>query len=164
MSEAANRTPIRQAAEGMSVDPFHLDRFVQAQEAMHACALSELQRGSKTSHWMWFIFPQMRGLGFSQMSQTYGLSGMAEAVAYLGHPVLGPRLAACTQAMLSHAATSAATILGPVDARKFQSCMTVFSLAAPDESLFQQALARFFAGERDAGTLRLLREPGEPAP
>lgn len=123
---------------------------------MYASALAELKAGRKRSHWIWFVFPQLRGLGFSAMSERYGISGLAEARAYLAHPVLGPRLRECVTAMLTHAGMSADAILGDVDALKFRSCLTLFAEADPSESLFTDALARFFGGERDARTVTTL--------
>jgi len=140
----------------MPGDSFQLDRFVLAQADSYACALAELRAGCKRSHWVWFVFPQLRGLGHSPMAQHYGLSGLAEARAYAAHPVLGPRLRECVRALLGHAGTSAARLLGEVDALKLRSCLTLFALAAPDEALFGRALERFHAGVSDPGTLRLL--------
>ncbi|MBS1819075.1 MAG: DUF1810 domain-containing protein [Acidobacteria bacterium] len=140
----------------MPRDEFSLTRFVDAQEQMYASALAELKAGRKRSHWIWFVFPQLRGLGFSAMSERYGISGLAEARAYLAHPVLGPRLRECVTAMLTHAGMSADAILGDVDALKFRSCLTLFAEADPSESLFTDALARFFGGERDARTVTTL--------
>ena len=140
----------------MTGDSFDLDRFVQAQADSYACALAELRAGCKRSHWVWFVFPQLRGLGHSPMAQHYGLSGLAEARAYAAHPVLGPRLRECVRALLGQAGTSAARLLGEVDALKLRSCLTLFARAAPGEGLFDQALRRFCGGAPDALTLRLL--------
>ncbi|RZL02148.1 MAG: DUF1810 domain-containing protein [Rubrivivax sp.] len=142
----------------MTSDPFDLERFVQVQAPIYAIALDEVKAGRKRSHWMWFILPQLRGLGASAMAQKFGVSGMEEAEAYIAHPVLGPRLVNMVEAMLSHTTSSAEAILGGIDARKFQSCLTLFSLAAPaaQASLMDSALQQFFSGERDASTLRLL--------
>jgi uncharacterized protein (DUF1810 family) len=139
-------------------DPFRLARFVEAQAPIHAQALAELRAGRKRSHWMWFIFPQLAGLGRSPMAQHYAIQSIAEARVYLDHPLLGPRLRECTEAMLHHRGTSAAAILGNVDAKKFRSSMTLFEAAAGDPKLFADALAHFHAGERDPETLRRLRE------
>ena len=141
-----------------AVDPYRLERFVSAQDSggTYQRALAELRAGRKTSHWMWFIFPQVAGLGFSAMAQRYAISGVAEARAYLGHPVLGPRLRACTEAIAAVADSTADRILGPVDAMKLRSCMTLFAAAAPDEKVFGQVLVRYFDGEPDEATLARL--------
>jgi len=140
----------------MTPDPFDLDRFVSAQEASYATALSEIKSGRKRSHWMWFILPQLQGLGSSAMAQRYGIAGMDEAIAYIQHPVLGPRLLSMVEAMCQHKASSAEAILGGIDARKFHSCLTLFSLAAPQAKPLQEALDQFFSGEQDLATLDLL--------
>ena len=141
-------------------DPFRLSRFVEAQSAAYDTALAELRAGRKRSHWIWYVFPQLAGLGRSATSMLYGLSGIAEAAAYLAHPVLGPRLREAVQAMLSHRALPAAAVLGELDAMKFRSCLTLFTLAAPDEALFGEALKRLFAGQPDAATLQLIATQG----
>jgi uncharacterized protein (DUF1810 family) len=135
---------------------FDLDRFVAAQAAAYATALGELRAGRKRTHWIWFVFPQLAGLGVSATSRQYALSGVAEARAYLAHPVLGPRLREAINAMLVHREASAATILGELDAMKFRSCLTLFARAAPAEPLFAAALERFFDAGPDPATLRLL--------
>ena len=134
-----------------AADPFDLDRFVRAQAGHIDAALRELRAGAKRTHWMWFVFPQLRGLGHSAMAQAYGLGGRAEAQAYLAHPVLGPRLLACTQAVLGVVpGRSAHAIFGSPDDLKFLSCMTLFECAAQGrEPAFSQAIERFFAGRRD---------------
>ena len=139
-------------------DPYLLERFVTAQDSggTYQRALAELHAGRKTSHWMWFIFPQVAGLGFSAMAQRYAISGVAEARAYLGHPVLGPRLRACTGAIAATSGSTADRILGPVDAMKLRSCMTLFADAAPEEKVFGEVLARYFDGEPDEATLARL--------
>jgi len=136
-------------------DPYDLERFVTAQDSggTYQRALAELHAGRKTSHWMWFIFPQVAGLGFSAMAQRYGISGVAEARAYLGHPVLGPRLRACTGAIAATSGSTADRILGPVDAMKLRSCLTLFAHAAPEEKVFGEVLAQYFDGEPDEATL-----------
>lgn len=144
----------------MPRDEFNLDRFVQAQEQAYASALAELRAGRKRSHWIWYVFPQLRGLGVSAMAQTYGISGLAEARAYLAHPVLGPRLIECVEAMLVHAGTAAQTILGEVDALKFRSCLTLFAVADRLEPAFGQALQSFFGGQPDPRTGPLLGHTG----
>jgi uncharacterized protein (DUF1810 family) len=135
-------------------DPYHLERFVDAQDSGRAYqrAVAELQAGRKTSHWMWFIFPQVAGLGYSAMAQRYAIAGLAEARAYLDHPLLGPRLREC--AVIAAAAGGRAdALLGPIDAMKLRSSMTLFSAAAPDERAFTDVLAAYFDGEPDEATL-----------
>jgi uncharacterized protein (DUF1810 family) len=135
---------------------FDLDRFVAAQAEIYAQALAELEAGRKQSHWMWFVFPQLAGLGRSPTAIYFGLGSAAEARAYLAHPVLGPRLLACTRAMLTHRGTRAEAILGAVDALKLKSSMTLFERVADDPAPFAAMLAAFYGGERDPLTLRLL--------
>jgi uncharacterized protein (DUF1810 family) len=139
-------------------DEHDLDRFVRAQGGGLDAPLAELRRGRKVGHWMWFVFPQLRGLGRSETSTFFGLDGLAEAQAYLAHPVLGPRLRAACEAIIE-AEGDAEAILGPIDAMKLRSSMTVFERAAPDEPLFRAVLDRFYAGERDSRTLELLERP-----
>ncbi|WP_194790620.1 DUF1810 domain-containing protein [Pseudomonas sp. UFMG81] len=139
-------------------DPFDLDRFVQAQAPVHDRALRELDAGHKNSHWMWFVFPQLDGLGHSVMAERYALSGIAEARAYLEHPLLGPRLLACVNALLRHADKSARQILGSPDDLKLRSCLTLFNQVDPHEPLFLRALKQFYEGRPDARTLELLRQ------
>ncbi|HEV2154978.1 DUF1810 domain-containing protein [Bradyrhizobium sp.] len=136
-------------------DPFGLDRFVQAQNPVYRAVHGELTRGRKQSHWMWFIFPQVAGLGFSAMSQRYAIGSRAEAEAYLAHPVLGPRLIECTRLVLAVEGRTINAILGAPDDAKFRSSMTLFG-AVSDEPVFGEALARYFAGERDGATLEIL--------
>lgn len=135
-----------------------LSRFVQAQTDVYAQALHELRAGEKRSHWMWFIFPQIAGLGFSAMSQRYAIRDLSEARAYLQHAVLGARLLECTAAVLQWQDRSARQIFGAPDDMKFRSCMTLFELVAAPGSTFTQALDRYFAGKRDARTLELVRQ------
>ena len=142
----------------MTADPFDLERFVKAQEHSYSAALDEVTNGRKQSHWVWFILPQLRGLGFSERAHKFGISGMAEAKAYMAHPLLGPRLVEVVEAMLQHKGSSAEDVLGDTDARKFQSCLTLFSLAAPQVACFNEALQQFFSSERDAATLKLLAQ------
>ena len=139
-------------------DPHDLGRFVEAQAGAYGRALDELRRGRKASHWMWFVFPQIAGLGHSAMAQRYAIRSVEEARAYLAHPVLGERLRETTSAMLSHAGRSARDILGVTDDAKFRSCMTLFGSAAPAEPCFRAALDAFFAGEPDPLTLARLRD------
>lgn len=133
-----------------------LDRFREAQDDLYATALRELQSGRKRSHWIWFVFPQIKGLGRSPTSHLYGLNGLSEAREYLADPVLGPRLIEATAAMLAHEEDSAEDILGEVDAWKFRSSLTLFILADPDEKIFGVALRRFFSGKMDQRTIDLL--------
>ncbi|GAC1498322.1 MAG: DUF1810 domain-containing protein [Pseudarthrobacter sp.] len=137
---------------------YNLERFVQAQDSggTYRQALAELQLGSKTSHWMWFIFPQIAGLGSSPTSVRYAISCLEEANAYLDHDILGPRLLECSTTIAAHAGRSAADILGSVDARKLRSSMTLFLRAAPGETVFKTVLAQFFDGEPDPATDELL--------
>ncbi|MCJ0826638.1 DUF1810 domain-containing protein [Luteimonas sp. 50] len=137
-------------------DPFGLSRFLEAQAGSYGNALDELRAGRKQSHWIWYVFPQLSGLGRSSASERFGLSGVAEAAAYLAHPVLGARLREAVEAMLTHKSVPAAHILGALDAMKFRSCLTLFNLAAPTEALFSEALQRFFADQPDQGTLQLV--------
>ncbi|MBV9328052.1 MAG: DUF1810 domain-containing protein [Chloroflexi bacterium] len=135
-------------------DSFDLERFVDAQNASdtYARALEELRRGRKTSHWMWFIFPQVAGLGFSEMSRTYAIASLAEAQAYLRHAVLGPRLIECAGLVLAADAGSAEQIFGGIDAQKLRSSMTLFHRAGPEQAVFSQVLDRYFDGVPDAAT------------
>lgn len=139
-------------------DPFDLERFVQAQDAggTYQRALGELTEGSKQSHWMWFVFPQIAGLGQSPTSRRYAITSLAEAKAYLGHPVLGPRLLECAWAVAAHTGLSAVQIFGGIDSRKLQSSMTLFLRAAPAEPVFQKVLDLYFDGAPDPATDRLL--------
>jgi uncharacterized protein (DUF1810 family) len=129
------------------------DHFLAAQAPVYDTAFAELEDGRKRSHWMWFIFPQIDGLGASEMSRRFALHSPEEARAYLAHPVLGERLKSCSRAMLTHADRSAREILGTPDDMKFHSSMTLFHRAAPDEPLFADALAAFFDGTEDTATL-----------
>jgi uncharacterized protein (DUF1810 family) len=136
-------------------DPFDLQRFVEAQETTYAQALAELKAGRKQSHWIWFIFPQIAGLGASAMNVRYAIGSLEEAVAYLAHPVLGPRLRQCIDAVGALDGRSARQVFGPDDV-KFRSCLTLFHRAAPQEPRFSDALAKYFAGEPDTATLQRL--------
>lgn len=140
----------------MNPDPHRLERFVEAQQGVHEQALSELLRGRKTSHWMWFVFPQVAGLGFSSTSQRYAIGSLDEARAYVEHPVLGPRLVECARAVLTHPELTAREVMGSPDDAKLRSSMTLFALADPTEPVFHQVLDTFFAGELDARTEDLL--------
>ncbi|MGA3373612.1 MAG: DUF1810 domain-containing protein [Terracidiphilus sp.] len=142
-------------------DPFHLERFVSAQEAVYPRVLDELHAGSKRGHWMWFIFPQMKGLGRSSQASFYGIGSLEEAVAYLRHPVLGPRLGRCARLVTLVEGRTIHEILGSPDDLKFRSSMTLFARAAVDAELaptdYNDALAKYFNGEPDPLTLALLR-------
>jgi uncharacterized protein (DUF1810 family) len=135
---------------------YDLERFVDAQAHVYEEALAELRRGRKTGHWIWFIFPQIAGLGHSGMSQRFAISSLDEARAYLAHPVLGARLRECATAVLGTTGRSAEEILGSIDAMKLRSSMTLFQRAAPDEPLLAQVLARFYGGVADPMTDALL--------
>ena len=135
--------------------PFDLERFVRAQEPVFRAVLTELGQGRKQSHWMWFVFPQIAGLGFSAMSQRYAIGSRAEAKAYLAHPVLGPRLVECTRLVLAVQGRTINAIFGAPDDAKFRSSMTLFG-AVSDDPVFDEALAKYFAGERDGATLEIL--------
>jgi len=137
-------------------DPHDLRRFVLAQEGVYEAAVDELRAGRKTSHWMWFVFPQIAGLGRSAMAQTYAIASLAEAEAYLAHPVLGPRLLECTGILTQLAGRSAGEIFGPVDAQKLKSSMTLFAHAAPNVPQFRDVLKQYFDGADDVETLRRL--------
>jgi uncharacterized protein (DUF1810 family) len=135
-----------------------LERFVEAQARIYPQALAELQRGRKESHWMWFVFPQIAGLGRSPTAQHFAIASAEEARAYLAHPLLGPRLRESIEAVLAHRTRRAEAIFGAVDAIKFRSSMTLFEAAAGAPSPFGEALERFYGGERDAATLRRLAD------
>ncbi len=143
-------------------DPFGLQRFVRAQEAVYGQVTAELIAGHKTSHWMWFVFPQLRGLGRSSTALHYGIGSLDEARADWRHPLRGARLRQCGELLLGLPPTrSALQVFGPIDVLKLESCLTLFERAAPDEPLFGALLDRFYGGERDGATLALLREePG----
>jgi len=137
---------------------YDLDRFVLAQEHVYGGALEELRRGRKTGHWIWFIFPQVAGLGYSDMSRRYALTSLDEARAYLAHPLLGARLRECASALLAAPQVAAEDILGATDAMKVRSSMTLFHRAAPDEPIFTQVLDRFYGGVPDSATDDRLRD------
>jgi len=140
----------------MSPDPFNLHRFVCAQEPVIEQVLHELRAGQKDSHWMWFVFPQVRGLGSSSMAQRYAIASRQEARAYHQHTVLGARLRQCTQLLLAIEGRSAGQIFGYPDDVKFRSCMTLFAQAVSEEPLYREALRRYFAGEPDPRSLEML--------
>ena len=143
----------RAESAGVS-DPFGLRRFVDAQDrdGIYDQAVRELRAGRKHSHWMWFVFPQVAGLGSSPMAQHYAISGLAEAKAYLSHPVLRRRLLECARVLTEIDTADPEQVFGPVDARKLQSSMTLFATAAPEEPLFRAVLDRYFGGSADEGT------------
>ena len=137
-------------------DPYNLKRFIDAQESIYPQALAELRNGRKRSHWMWFIFPQVDGLGFSAMSKYYAIQSLAEARQYLEHPLLGNRLRECAQALLALAGHSASDIFGYPDNLKLKSSMTLFEQAAGAESDFAAVLEKYYGGERDQRTREIL--------
>ena len=135
---------------------YDLDRFREAQDNVFAGVLDELRRGRKSSHWMWFIFPQIAGLGTGATSQHYAIASLEEARAYIADPILGSRLRECAAQLLATSGRNAEESFGPIDARKLRSCMTLFHRAAPDEAVFKDVLARYFDGVADPQTDRLL--------
>ena len=137
-------------------DPFRLQRFVQAQDPVFDRVQTELRDGKKRSHWMWFIFPQYAGLGHSDISQHFAISSLEEAAAYLNHPVLGPRLEACTRLVMQLQGKSIRLIFGAPDHLKFRSCMTLFERVAADGNIFRGALEQYFEGKPDQFTLSLI--------
>jgi uncharacterized protein (DUF1810 family) len=132
--------------------PPDLERFVEAQEHVYDSVLTELRSGRKTGHWIWYIFPQIAGLGHSAMSQQYAITSLAEAIAYLAHPVLGARLRECAGVVLDIRGRTAEEIFGSIDAMKLGSSMTLFHRAAPDEPVFAQVLDRYYDGAADEAT------------
>ncbi len=141
-------------------DPFDLQRFVAAQARVYADVCAELAAGAKRTHWMWFVFPQIAGLGQSAMAQRYAIGSLAEAAAYLTHPLLGPRLQECTGLVNAVQGRSVHTVFGSPDDMKFHSSMTLFANAAAGGGIFRIALDQWFAGRADAGTVRLLQQAG----
>jgi uncharacterized protein (DUF1810 family) len=137
-------------------DPHNLERFVAAQAGIYARALAELHAGRKRSHWMWFVFPQVAGLGWSLTARCYAIKGLAEARAYLAHPVLGVRLVECAEALLDVDGKSARDILGYPDDLKLRSCATLFAQVAPPGSVFERLLDKYYAGAADSKTLERL--------
>lgn len=140
----------------MTEDAFDLERFVAAQAGTYARALGELREGRKLTHWMWFVFPQVAGLGTSEMARRYAIGSRAEAEAYLAHPVLGPRLVECCEALLAVTGRTASEIMGSPDDLKLRSSLTLFRAIAPDHSQFQAVLARYYAAQPDDRTLDVL--------
>ncbi len=139
-------------------DAYNLHRFLEAQEPIYDTVLDELRAGRKSSHWIWFIFPQITGLGRSGTAQQFSITSLDEAKAYLQHPVLGPRLRACTQLMLDVNGRNAEEIFGYPDHLKFRSCMTLFLTATTDNTLFKAALLKYFDGKPDQVTLDILAQ------
>ncbi len=139
-----------------SNDPFNLERFVDAQDAVYDDVRSELRNGTKRRHWMWFVFPQLEGLGSSSMARAFAISSMDEAKAYLQHPILGPRLRECTALVNAVEGKSIEEIFGYPDYLKFRSSMTLFSRTNPDDPVFSEALRKYFGGENDALTIERL--------
>ena len=147
-------------------DPYHLTRFVRAQQDSFKQALAEISSGKKRTHWMWYIFPQIDGLAFSSTAKYYAIKSIAEAQAYLDHPVLGPRLCQCAEAVVRVEGRSAREIFGSPDDLKLRSCATLFACVLPPGSVFDRLLDKYYRGERDRKTLRLLSidpESGEVA-
>ena len=138
-------------------DPYDLQRFVKAQDPVYDEVLTELRNGQKESHWMWFIFPKLRGLGHSQMAAKFGIGSREEAEQYLKHPILGPRLRECSRLVTLVEGRSINEILGSPDDMKFKSCMTLFASAAPGDHIFTAALQKYFGGELDHQTLERLQ-------
>jgi uncharacterized protein (DUF1810 family) len=139
-------------------DTFHLERFITAQEPVISQVLKELEQGQKESHWMWFVFPQLKGLGYSSTAQFYAIASREEARAYLGHPILGPRLRQCVELVNQVKNKSVEEIFGYPDDLKFHSSMTLFADAASDRQVFQTALEKFFQGTPDKRTLELINK------
>ncbi len=139
-----------------AADPHDLGRFLEAQEGVHERALEEVRQGRKRSHWMWFVFPQIEGLGSSSTSRRYSIKSVAEAEAYLAHPVLGRRLTEAVEAVLGVEGRSAHDIFGSPDDMKLRSCVTLFTHVSPPGSVFERVLDKYFHGEPDPRTLRLL--------
>jgi uncharacterized protein (DUF1810 family) len=137
-------------------DPFNLERFLRAQDSEFEDAISELRQGCKRGHWMWFIFPQLRGLGRSSSADYYGISSRAEAEAYLKHPILGRRLSECATLVNLVEGRSIEAIFGGIDSKKFRSSMTLFAGIGPDQEIFERALEKYFSGRADPLTLGLL--------
>lgn len=137
-------------------DPYHLQRFVEAQDPVYEEVRSELRQGRKDGHWMWFIFPQIKGLGSSSAARIFAISSLEEAEAYLEHPILGPRLRECTRLVNLVEGRSIRQVFGYPDDLKFRSCMTLFAHATPENQVFRDALQKYFGGEFDALTLERL--------
>ncbi|HEV8149537.1 MAG TPA: DUF1810 domain-containing protein [Gemmatimonadales bacterium] len=139
-----------------TLDSYDLSRFVRAQQDNYAQALAEIVSGRKHSHWMWYVFPQFDGLAFSSTSKLYSIKSVGEAKAYLAHPILGPRLLECAEAVVRVEGRSATEIFGSPDDLKLRSCATLFASVLPQGSVFDRLLAKYYGGERDGKTLQLL--------
>ena len=137
-------------------DPYDLSRFLRAQEVDYEQVVSEIRSGRKRSHWMWYVFPQIDGLGFSSLSHRYSIKRLAEARAYLAHPVLGSRLLECAEAVVSLEGRSATEVFGSPDDLKLKSCATLFACVSPPGSVFDRVLGKYYQGRRDGKTLQLL--------
>ena len=137
-------------------DPYDLSRFLRAQEVDYEQVVSEIRSGRKRSHWMWYVFPQIDGLGFSSLSKRYSIKSLGEARAYLAHPVLGPRLLECAEAVVSVEGRSATEVFGSPDDLKLRSCATLFASVTPPGSVFERLLGKYYRGRRDDKTLQLL--------
>ena len=142
----------------MNMDINSLDRFLEAQEPMYDTALAEIKKGEKESHWMWYIFPQLRGLGKSQMAYAYGINGLEEAKAYLAHPVLSARLIEISEALLEHTDIIIEDLIGDLDVLKLRSCMTLFAFLSEEGSVFHQVLDCFYDGKMDEHTIELIKQ------
>ena len=140
----------------ISNDRYNLNRFVEAQKDMYDIALNEIKQAGKYNHWMWFIFPQIAGLGSSYYAQLYAISSLDEAKAYMAHPILGSRLLECTETLLQLSEDVCPDFLGYIDSMKLCSSMTLFAIAAPEHTAFQDVLDKFYNGERDRKTISLL--------
>lgn len=147
----------------MEDDPYDLNRFLRAQEHDYQRALAEIVSGRKRSHWMWYVFPQFDGLAFSSTSKRYAIKSIAEARAYLAHPILGPRLLECAEAVVRIAGRSATDIFGTPDDLKLRSCVTLFASLLPPGSVFDRLLGKYYEGRRDDRTLHLLGLGGDPS-
>jgi uncharacterized protein (DUF1810 family) len=139
-------------------DPFDLSRFLEPQEDDYAQVLSEIKDGQKRTHWMWYIFPQLDGLGFSSMAQRYSIKSIEEAQAFLDHPILGSRLLECAEAVIAVEERSITEVFGSTDALKLRSCATLFALLSPSGSVFHRILEKYYYGERDDKTLRIFEK------
>jgi uncharacterized protein (DUF1810 family) len=148
----------RETSRSAADDPRDLGRFMEAQEGDYEQALAEIRRGRKQSHWMWYIFPQYDGLGFSSMSRHYAIKSRTEAEAYLNHPVLGSRLTECFEALLAHDGKTAREIFGTPDDLKLRSCATLFAAVSPPGSVFEMLLDKYYQGQPDRHTLDLLSQ------
>jgi uncharacterized protein (DUF1810 family) len=157
-SQCAGRIDETRATAIVMTQKAKFREFIAAQDAVYDCVRAELVAGRKETHWIWFIFPQLAGLGFSSISEKFSIASLDEARAYLDHPVLGQRLRECTELVLAVPERSIRHIFGDPDDTKFRSCMTLFAMAAPEEPLFIMALDKYFCGGRDPLTLRLLQQ------